>query len=153
MLAGAAGCFLTGVAIVLSGDARWTDKGIIGLLFVGVLCLILAIVVLFWPKRRVGRDDQLAAYLATELQTGHAIRDRARMAHTGSDELQKACQEFGVWALAVNEWVLAHAPIYYADLPQAAPWAFVGKASALHLMDERLRAHTALAKKLGGLEA
>jgi hypothetical protein len=156
LLTGAAGCFLAGVTVVLSRDAHWTDWGVRGLLFAGGLCLVLAIFVLAWPARQRrlshARDSALSAYLGEELQTGYSLYNRARMAQPGTDELLTACQEFGDWAVAINEWVLANAAIHYSDLPQTAPWAMFGKASALNLMNERLRAHTALAKKLGGLE-
>jgi hypothetical protein len=51
--------------------------------------------------------------------------------------------------LAVNEWVIANAPLYYADLPQIAPWAIQGKAKALDLMDARLRVHSEISTSDG----
>lgn len=93
--------------------------------------------------------ENLGVRLSRELQTGHALRDKARMAR--GEDLLHACQDFIAWGLRIDELVGAEAPVYLVDLKATrAPWAIQGKAEALKNMDARLRVHSEIVKKLEG---
>lgn len=91
----------------------------------------------------------VADRLADLLRGAYSARDHVR--HTSDRSVMaEATQEFTASALLAENLLRVEAPEYVADFQNAAqaPWALQGKAEVLRLMDDRLRVHSDIVKKL-----